>query len=633
MLLLSLLPSLAACLSTLSSQAQEHGVRYEVGLQQARTQMVSVAATFPTAGRETLDVSLPAWRPGRYEILDAVGGLRDLQAEDPQGSVLELRQTAKATWSIDPGGAPSVTLRYRIYANSIGDRTRHADATHAFLSGSAVFVYSQALRDLPIDVQFDAPEGWRCATGLQARGELRFHAPNYDVLVDSPFEVGLHDRYDFRVGETDYELIVWPTGVEIDFERMRKDMGKIIEAQTEVFGEVPCERYVFLVHAGAGGGGTEHLNSTIMQTSRSALEDSRDKGPGYNRYLGLVAHEFFHTWNVKQLRPAGIHPYDYQYENYTDLLWVAEGGTSYYGPLSMVRSSLTKESKYIDSLASSIDRMRRSPGNKVQSLSASSFDAWTKFNTRSADDVNSEVSFYSKGALACLLLDLEVRRRTENRVSLDDVMKDLYRRYPLSGSGYTSDNLIESLERHTDSEFKGLFAACIAGTEPLPLEAALETAGLELFFKPKEKDDKSEEGESEELEEPVAEAAAQKIPLKAYLGLRLGSGGSGSIVRNVLADGPAYTAGVLAGDEILTLDKRRLNSGSLDKRLKRMEPGATVTLHLLRRDELMEFHIELAGVPEGKWSIRRVKQATDQQKAVYAGWLGHPWEVAKAAEE
>jgi len=629
-LLLASVPGLLACLSPPSPRAGAGEVRYLVDLAEAHTQMVAITASFPVRGRDELELSLPAWRPGRYEILDTVGGLRELRARGPRGGELAVEQTAKATWRIETAGVEDVHVSYRIYANSIGDRTRHADSTHAFLSGSSVFVYSQELRSLPVVVEVEAPEGWRTATGLEARAPGVFVAPDYDVLVDSPFEIGRHDLYEWRVDETDYELVVWPVGVDIDLDRMRDSMTRIIRAQAQVFGEVPCERYVFLVHAGAGGGGTEHLNSTIMQTSRSNLEDSRDDGAGFKRFLGLVAHEFFHTWNVKQLRPAGIHPYDYQRENYTDLLWVAEGGTSYYGPLSMVRAGLTRERSYLDSLASSIDRQRRSPGGRVQSLAASSFDAWTKFNKSTPDDVNSEVSFYDKGALACLLLDLELRRRTENRVSLDLVMRELYRRFPLSGPGYTSEDLLASLERHSRSSFRELFESCIEGTERLPLEAALAAAGLELSFEAngsgEEPGEDAGEGEREESAGAV-EAPPVEPPLKPYLGLRLGPGGSGCRVRNVLADGPAYAAGILAGDEILTLERRRLRPGDLEERLARSQPGDTVTLHLLRRDELLRFEIELDGRPDGKWAIRRVEAPTELQKAVHADWLGQPWDA------
>jgi len=628
----------------MTSTVQTEEVVYRIGLQDAHAQMVSIHIDFPAAGIERLEVLLPAWRPGRYEILDMVGGVRDVRASDPHGESLSIKKTAKATWVIAPNGADVVHLGYRIYANSIGDRTRHADSTHAFLSGCSVFMYSPSMRNAPVRVHIDhAPEGWEVATGLRTLGNGDLFAANYDVLVDSPLEIGLHDRYEFRVADTDYEIVIWPPGIELDSGRLERDFTKIIEAQAAVFGEVPCSRYVFLTHVGVGGGGTEHLNSTIMQTSASALEASFSNDDPYKGFLGLVAHEFFHTWNVKQLRPAGLHPYDYERENYTDLLWVAEGGTSYYGRLSLVRAGLMKEKSYIDSIGRAVNSERTLPGARVQSLAASSFDAWTKFNKRSADDVNSEVSFYSKGALACLLLDLEVRRRTENRASLDTVMRDMYERFPLGGPGYTTDDLVATLDRHSSSSFRRFFDDCIEGTQALDLEAALMTAGLELWFKPGEKpgekpDEEPEaeaggEAESVSEEDTKSPSSSQKVTLKASLGLRLRSAGGGAIVQSVFSDGPAYKAGILAGDEILTLNRRRLRSGRLDKRLERMQPGDLVTLHLLRRDELLEIEVFLAGKPDGSWSVKRVDEPTDSQKAVYADWLGHPWPAPKEKTE
>ena len=616
---------------------QDAVVVYRVSFPAPQTQRVEIDTVLPSGGRESLELRLPTWRPGRYSILNPVGTLRSIHAEASDGSPLELTQVGPSAWRVATGGADAVRVRTSLFADSLGDRTRHVDATHAFLSGSSVFLYDPELRAAPVRVELDLPAGWGVATGLEfepGRTDVLV-AADYDVLVDSPLELGRHDRLEFEAAGARHEIVIWPPGVPHDPERMTGDFAKIVAAQAEIFGRVPYERYVFLIHAGAGaGGGTEHLNSTIMQTSRGAIEGSRDDSAAWKRFLGLVAHEFFHTWNVKQLRPAGIHPYDYQNENLTDLLWLAEGGTSYFGDLSLARAGLTKESKYLDGLANSVDAMRRRPGSAVQSAAASSLAAWTH-GGRSDDDVNTEVSFYSKGLLVSLWLDMELRSRSGGAAGMDEVFRLLFERYPLSGPGYTTDDLIAVLDELSGSSFAADFERYVSGVETLPLERVLQTAGLELRFEP-DKDKTPKATEDSASEEPLNEEGDEEddeVPLKAYIGLRLSGGGSGSTVSAVYSDGPAYPAGVLVGDEVIALDGRRLRSGDLDKRLEDLDPGASVTLHLMRRDELFPLEVTLAGIPAGKWTLKRVEEPSEAQRATYASWIGQPWPGDEAEGE
>ncbi len=614
-------------------------VLYEISLARHQTQMVTISMHLPSLGRSELEVHLPTWRPGRYEILDPVGTLRSFAVHDgsPDGdrSPLAFEKTAKSTWKIQTGGAEQIVVTYDIYANSIGNRTRHVDGTHAFLSGSTVFLFDSELRKAPVYVDVQAPVGWKTASGLELAPDKEglLFAANYDVLVDSPLEIGLHDRHLFEAAGLPHELIVWPQGLDYDHEQITDDITKIIETQTAIFRSAPYERYVFLVHAGAGGGGTEHLNSTIMQTSRAAIEGSRDESGSYKRFLGLVAHEFFHTWNVKSFRPAGIHPYDYLNENYTDLFWVAEGSTSYYTTLSQVRNGQKKEQSYIDGLARSIGSHRNNPGSRVQSLAASSFDAWTHFNKSSQDDGNTEISFYSAGSLASLALDMEVRARSKGAASYDDVLRILYERFPLDGPGYTTEDLIVVLDELSGSSFEPFFARYIESTETYPFETALLTVGLEFSFKPatKEKKVKEDKGEGDpEVESTTDEGSDEAIaPMKADLGLRLRSGGSGCFVSGVRSDGTAYSAGLVVGDEIVAVDGKRLRSGDLAARLKRREIGDLLVFTLLRHEHLLELEVEIGSIPDGKWQIKRVAEPTEEQKQAYASWTGHAWPGSK----
>jgi predicted metalloprotease with PDZ domain len=384
-------------------------------------------------------------------------------------------------------------------------------------------------------------------------------------------------------------------------ESLEKDTAKIAKVQQDLFGSFPFDRYVFISHIAPGAsGGTEHLNSTVIQFKPTVATEAKD----YRSLLALVSHELFHTWNVKQFRPAGIKPYDYLRENYTPLLWIAEGTTSYYDELTCVRAGVWEVKHYLESLGKVADAELRRPGGRVQSLESSSFDSWIKFNRPSPDSVNSTVSFYSKGALVSLMLDARMRETTGGARTLDDLMRALYKRFPLSGPGYTSDDVLALLTELTGEDFEPFFARYVRGTEPLALEEALAWFGLETH-----RDAGEEKGDGP----------------RAYLGLDLKDDGGLAALTAVREDGPAHGAGVLPDDQIVAMDGLRLRAGDLDARLKGRTPGESVELTLLRRDQLRTVRLSLGESPRGALKVRRVEKATERQRAQYESWLGQPW--------
>ncbi len=623
---------------TLAQEAprSDLAVQYQVLLDNPQTQMVGITMSIRDIkpSERSIDFCLPAWRPGKYSILDPAGTIREMKAINAKtDELLPITKIDKATWRVQSIGASAIRISYLVYANSLGDRTRHVDDSHAFLSGSSVFLYNEDRRDQPVRVALQMPEHWNIAGGLtiDPADDRSILASNYDVLVDSPIEVGEHDRIRFDVLDTPHEIIIWPTGLQYDADQLITDFTKIIEASHTIFGSFPYERYVFLMHVGAGaGGGTEHLNSTVMQTSRAKLEGSIDNSSTYQGFLGLVAHEFFHTWNVKAFRPAGITPYDYTKENYSTLFWVAEGATSYYDELLLARTGQQKTKAYLDRLGDSINSIRDHPGASVQSLSASSFDAWIKFNKHTSDDLNSEVSFYSKGALASLYFDLALRQCSGNNASLDTVLREVYETYRWPARGYSPDQLRTIMDAQGDHDFREAFARYIDDTDPLPLETVFEVVGLELYFKAKEQekstdDDDDNANDESDADPSPSEEATDEISVKPFLGLNLSSSGSFATVRSVRADGPAYAAGLIVGDDIIALDGRRLKSSELDKRLKSYEVGDEITFTIMRRDQLRTINVVVAGVPDGKWTIRRLDDPTGAQKEAYASWIGQDW--------
>jgi len=621
--ILSLLAASSAAGGAARGHEADQSVEYTVGLMDARTQTVHMTMRLTgvngAANGDALDICLPVWRPGRYTVLEPASSIRWLSASTADGTPLVCEKTDKATWRIQTLGAAEVRVDYVLYANSIGDRTRHVDESHAFLSPATVFVYAPEFRALPANVKLELPVGWSVSCGLPSiKGDpTMLYAVDYDRLVDSPIEAGIHDVFTFEVEDTPHEIVVWwgdgpggerkaQAGKMYTSERLTTDFAKIVAEQKKLFGDLPYDRYVFMIHVyPGGGGGTEHWNSTIMQCTPTVFQ-SEDS---YRRFLGLVSHEFFHTWNVKRLRPAGLRPYDYQHENYTDLLWIAEGTTSYYQGVMLVRAGLSTPDSELDGLTAGINGPRDRPGTGVQSVEESSFDSWIKFNRPSPDDVNSRVSFYDRGSMASFLLDLEVRERSAGAASLDDLMRDLYERFPETGRGYTRRDVIDSANRLARSDFTEFFDRYISGLQPYPFASKVGVLGLELVD--------AKKGKREDA---------------AYAGINFDSSDPPT-VSAVLSDGPAYAAGLIAGDTVMAANGLRLRSGVWDKLLKSLAPGDQVKLTVFRYDALREIEFALGSKSSERPKLRRVSEPTQAQRSAYQNWLGQPWPAAVPAQD
>ncbi len=371
------------------------------------------------------------------------------------------------------------------------------------------------------------------------------------------------------------------------------DITKLVQAHLDFWGSLPYERYVFMLHLSAsGGGGTEHINSTIMSTRPFVFS-----GPnGARNILGLVAHEYFHTWNVKQYRPRGISPYDYTKENYTKELWIAEGMTTYYSPRMRVKAGFIPPDRYIDGIGDRIANDRMRPGNRLQSLSESSFDVWVRFRRSESNSYNTETDFYDKGASVSMLLDLEIRHRSQNKHSLDDVIREVYRRYPWNGSGYTVDDFQKIAEQFAGSSLKNFFADYVHGTIPLDWERSLGYAGLTVV--------------------PRLDSG------QAYLGIQASDRGDRTRIARVLAGSPAYNAGLNADDELVAFNGYRIRAQELTARLNDLRPGDTVRITVFRDERLREFEVTLTMPPVPSYSVAKSKSATPVQKKIFESWTG-----------
>ena len=438
--------------------------------------------------------ALPAWIPGSYLIRDFARHIVAIRAE-ASGKPLRLAKIDKHTWQAAPTTAP-ITVRCEIYAWDLSVRGAHLDQSHAFFNGSSVFLRVLGQQDSPCRVDIEAPPGeayqdWRIASALApapdtpANGFGTYQAENYDELIDHPVEMGRFTLARFTAGGVAHEIAI--TGKhDADLDRLCVDLERICAWQIRFFGEpAPMSRYVFLVTAiGEGYGGLEHRASTALICSRNDLPYPGMKGTpeSYRKFLGLASHEYFHTWNVKRIKPAAFTPYDLDRENYTTLLWVFEGFTSYYDDLALLRSGCIELKDWLELTAKTISNVARGPGHQRQTLAESSFDAWSKFYRPDENTPNAVVSYYAKGALVALALDLTLRSETAGRVSLDDVMLALWTRHGQTGIGFGEDDVRRLAEELSGLKLKRFFADAVHDTGDLPLKRLLARFGIKLAW-------------------------------------------------------------------------------------------------------------------------------------------------------
>jgi len=582
----------------MSANALPSRVDYTLAMPDPSSHLFHVTMTIDDLppGGEYVDLTMPVWRPGRYVILDLPGGVITFGAGDGDGKDLRWRKTDKSTWRVFTGGAAKLTARYTVFADEFSIRTRGLNSDHGFVDGSAVFMYSEEYRRLPVRLTVTPYPGWHVTTGLEGKGNV-FTSSDYDDFVDRPLEIGTQKDIGFEVRGVPHVLTIFGEA-DWNTDTLVRDITAIVEATADFWGDMPYDRYVFMVHlASWAGGATEHFNSTIIggRPDRVVTPD------GYRGFLGVLAHEYFHTWNVKRLRPKGIIPYDYTRENYLRELWIAEGMTSYYDDLILERSGIVSPEKYVEGRASWVrdDRMR--PGNAVQSLSESSFDSWIKSRSAFSTAYNTETDFYSKGSYVSFMLDMTIRRATENRKSLDDVMRLMYRRFPLSGTGYTVDDLQAVASEEAGEDLAGFFNRYVHGTEPLPWEEMLGVAGIGVSKK---------------------DSAG-----KPWIGVSTRESAGGTTITRVVSGSPGSRAGLDAGDELVAVDGVKSDGDRLTTVLGRKTPGDSIRITVFRESRLREVAVAVRESPVPEYTTAKVSEPTDLQKKIFEDWLKTSWDL------
>ncbi|HEX8474289.1 MAG TPA: PDZ domain-containing protein [Pyrinomonadaceae bacterium] len=615
---------------TNTTNAAAPDIAYTVSMPEPHTHMLEVEMRVRSAAanaRSQVNLVMPVWTPGSYLVREYARHVQDFAAKDASGRALAWSKVNKNTWRIEAGGEREVRATYRVYANELTVRTNELNDRHAFWNNAALLMYVDGQLAAPSTVRVTPPrDNWKIATGLPSvAGERNtFRAENFDILYDSPFIVSNFKTLDFEVRGIPHRIVIDGEG-NYDAERIRRDTQKIVEASVALMGDLPYRNYTFILmtHPTAGGG-LEHLNSTALIWRRFNFRTDAD----HTDFLTLVAHEFFHLWNVKRIRPDALGPFDYTQENYTRLLWVAEGITSYYENILTRRAGLMTDKDFLSRLARSFQSLQNTPGRLEMSVEEASFDAWIEYYRPDEQTVNSAISYYDKGAILGALLDLEIRRRSNGARSLDDVMRYLYTEFAGKNRNYTPEDFQRAAEIAAGASLDDFFRRYVRGREELDYNTALAVAGLRL--------------------ETVAGDAAKPAPQKAYFGATLTNAGeyvalssnpSSGVVRASLSPDavvvkavpfgtPAYNQGLNVGDQILAIDGIRVTRDNLNARLEERRPGDTVRLTVFRLDELRTFDIKLGARIDPNFRILPITQPTAEQMKTYTDWLAAPFPKA-----
>ncbi len=558
--------------------------RYKLSLPEPATHYLTVEAHFPVSGESAIELFLPVWTPGSYLIREYARNIEPISASG------RFRKTAKNRWRIEADNGTEVVFTYRVYCREMSVRTNWVEDSFALINGAATFVTLTEGLDAPHEVEFELPPAWNTiVTALPGAGRC-FRAANYDELVDSPILCGNPAVYRFEVDGIAHFLAnegeqgVW------DGPRSAADAEKLVRQHRAMWGCLPYPHYAFLNLLTEASGGLEHRNSACLMASRWATRTRKT----YLGWLQLVSHEFFHVWNVKRLRPVELGPFDYETENYTRSLWIAEGVTEYYGPLAVRRAGLSTTEEYLAELSDTIRKLETTPGRMVQSAEQSSFDAWIKLYRPDENSANTTISYYTKGALVGWLLDARIREATDGAKSLDDVMRTAFARYS-GAKGFTTEEFKGVASEVAGVPLDEFFRKTAESTEELDFVPALEWFGLRF-------------------KEPEPHGGA-------IIGCATRVDHGRLVVTKVPRGSPAEQSGISVDDEIVAIDDFRVRPDHISKRLECYKPGDRVFILLARRDVLKRVEVTLGAEPQRR-TLELLPAATEKQRRNLAAWLG-----------
>jgi len=543
---------------------------------------------------ETQDFKMPAWTPGYYRIMDYAKSVKDFKAEDGSGRPLTWEKTAKNTWRVRSGKTASIIVSYDVYAFTRFCADSYLGDDGGFITPTGLFMHLAGRLKDPVTVTVLPHPDWKSvSTGLDpVPGRPNtFTAPDFDTLYDCPMLIGNQEILTFEVAGRTHTVAAYDLGTA-DRAKFTGDLKKIVEASLALMGELPYRHYSFLI-IGPGGGGLEHLNSTAVTLNPTSLTNPQ----GYKSWLSFIAHEYFHLFNVKAIRPIALGPFDYERENYTNMLWVSEGITVYYEFILLNRAGLMTRDEVLERLGSTIANYENAPGRHYQPATASSFDTWTNFFSRGEHSANTTISYYDIGAGLGLLLDVKIREASKGRASLDDVMRTLYGTfYKEKKRGFTDREFREACERAAGAPLGEIFDVYAATVKEWDYARYLGFAGLMIDTEP----------------------GTAPGP---WFGASTQDQNGSPVVSSVEPDSPASLAGLSAQDEIVALDGARVTQRSLAGTINSRKPGEKVKVLYARRGAVHEADVTLGKKTERSFRITPLAAPAPGQKAFLDAWL------------
>jgi len=568
-------------------------ISYMVSMQKPWTHLLEIQMNVKWQRMpDKLELKMPVWTPGSYLVREFARHVQDVEVQDLAGAKVAWQKINKNTWQVETAGRKELVVKYRVYSNELTVRTNELNDEHGFWNNAAALFFIKGQLGASSTVTVVPYGKWKVATGLPpVDGHANtFRAENYDVLYDSPFEVSDFNEISFNVEGKRHRIVISGEG-NYDLPKLAHDLAKMVDEAYKIFGEFGYNDYTFIVNL-RGGGGLEHLNSTALQFNRFGFKpESR-----YKDFLRLAAHEYFHNYNVKRIRPDSLGPFDYESENYTKLLWVAEGGTEYYSGLLLVRAGLLTAKEFLDGKIETIKDLQLRPGRFETSLEDAGFDAWIKYYRQDENSVNNQISYYDKGDIVSMLLDVTIRTTSNGNKSLDDVMRYLYNEHFKKGRNYTPADFQRISEMMAGRSLDDFFTKYVRGTAEIDYNAVLNSVGLRV-----------------NETEPASG--------KAYIGASLAEDGGRLLIRSVAAGTPAFEQGLNAGDQIVAIDGYRASQSFLQNYLNDQKPGGQIKLTLFRFDKLRDITFTLGSDTRKDYDFSSVDQPTEDQKRLYKQYL------------
>jgi predicted metalloprotease with PDZ domain len=587
-----------SCQGTVPSFSPLSDIRYSftVSMENAGNHYFHIEMTCSDQHEEYIDFKMPVWTPGYYKIENMAKNVVNFEAANDNGNPLKFTKILKNTWRVDTKGQKTVTISYDVYANELFVVASYLDATKAFISPTGIFMFPDGQLNQSSLVKFKPYGNWKnISTGLDPvqNKPNTYYARDFDVLFDCPVLLGNHKVINFTVKGIPHYLAVSEKDT-LDKTPFITDLTKIIETATSLIGDIPYKHYTFIT-IGSRGGGLEHSNSTALSYTWPVADTSDMER--YKIWLAFVTHEYFHLYNVKSIRPIALGPFDYDKENYTNMLWVSEGFTVYYEYLILNRAGIFNREECLNYLSKNIAAYENRPGHLMESATLSSFDAWIHFFDPSGDARNNTISYYDKGCALGFMLDLKIRQATQNRKSLDDVMRELYAiYYKKLKRGFNDDEFRMVCEKIAGCLLPEIFEYAQT-VEPIDYPKYTEIAGLSI------------------------DTAAHEVEGKVFLGASLSKEYDQFSLHNVERQSPAWTAGLGNGQQILSIDGQSVEKNLLSTILTKKQAGDTLTLSINVDDVPQSVQVVLTAEKQKKFSIGQKQNLTNLQKTILDAWL------------